>query len=118
MNFLAHLFRKTPDPLPRPALDAAVAERLAREGRDPDSLAMRSAEPESVPDKPQLPGFSGTVTFEMTVDASGAVKAVALSGADYAHVGVLEAWAYGWRFRPALMDGKPHPCRMVFEVRW
>lgn len=118
MNFFARLFRKTPESLPRPALDAAVAERLAREGKDPGSLAMRSAEPASVPEKPQLPGFSGTVTFEMTVDAQGAVKAVALSGADYAHVGELEDWAYGWCFRPALMEGKPHPCRMVFEVRW
>lgn len=118
MSFLSRLFRPKAPELPAPQLDEAVAQRLAREGRDPAQVAMAPAEPFEIPEKPRLTDFRGLVRFEMTVDAQGAVKAVQMDGAPFAHVAALEAWAYGWRFTPARMDGQPHACRMVFEVTW
>jgi hypothetical protein len=46
------------------------------------------------------------------------VVAVQMDGAPFAHVAALEAWASSWLFTPAKMEGKAHPCRMVFEVTW
>jgi hypothetical protein len=46
------------------------------------------------------------------------VKAVAMDGAPFEHVQALEAWAHAWKFHPAILDGKPHACRMVYEVSW
>lgn len=102
----------------RPGFDEGVAKRLEASGKRPDTVQAVPAEPATIPPKPALPGFSGTVKLELTLDDTGAVRAVSMDGAQAAHVGELEAWAHGWRFRPAVMDGKAHPCRMVFEVTW
>lgn len=118
MSFLSRFFRPSPDPLPAPQLDEPVAQRLAREGKDPNQVDLAAAEPLQIPEKPPLKGFKGMVSFEMTIDATGTVKAVAMQGAPFEHVQALEAWSYGWRFQPARMEGKPHPCRMTFEVTW
>ncbi len=119
MSFLKSLFRRTPPEVPvTPELDAAVARKLAAEGKDPGSVASRAAEPREVPPRPDLGAFRGVVRFEMTLDARGEVKAVAMEGAPFDQVQILETWAYGWRFTPAILDGQPHPCRMVYEVSW
>ena len=117
--FLKSLFRRTqaaPEVVPQ--LDASVAQRLAKEGKDPDAVTSRAAKPFEIPPKPDLAGFRGTVKLEFTLDAQGAVKAVALEGCPYAHVAAVEAWAHGWRFEPAILDGGPHACRMVYDVAW
>ena len=101
-----------------PQFDEAVARRLAEAGKSPDKVQAVPAEPLDIPKKPRLPGFTGTVKLELTLDEAGAVRAVAMDGAQPAHVSELEAWAHAWRFRPASMEGTPHPCRMVFEVSW
>lgn len=113
----ASLFRRSPTPV-TPQFDEAVARKLAAEGKAPTTLVAEAAEPSHIPAKPTLPGFSGMVRFELTMDAEGAVKAVQMEGAPFDHVAALEAWAYAWTFRPALLEGKPHPCRMVYEVHW
>jgi hypothetical protein len=33
-------------------------------------------------------------------------------------VAELEGWARSWAFTPAILDGKAHPCRMVYEIHW
>lgn len=114
---LARLFRR-PAPPVTPQMDDAVARRLAAEGKDPKTLVAEAAEPREIPTKPALPGFAGMVRFELTMDAEGAVKAVQMDGAPFDHVAALEAWAYAWTFKPALLEGRPHPCRMVYEVHW
>lgn len=131
MSFLKSLFRRTTPEAPvTPELDEAVARKLAAEGKDPTAVASRAAEPREVPPRPDLGGFRGVVRFVMTLDGLGDVKAVAMSidpwpglagqgdGAPIEHVQALEAWAYGWKFTPAILDGKPHACRMVYEVSW
>jgi hypothetical protein len=114
---LASLFRR-PTPPVTPQFDEAVARKLTAEGKAPATLVAEAAEPSHIPPRPVLPGFSGLVRFELTMDAEGAVKAVQMDGAPFDHVTALEAWAYGWTFRPARLEGKPHPCRMVYEVHW
>lgn len=109
-------FRKAPEV--RPQLEAEVARRLAEAGRDPEAVTSRAAEPREVPPKPELPGFRGTLRLELTVDATGAVKAVVLGGCPFDHTAEVEAWAHGWRFEPAILDGRPHACRMVYDVSW
>jgi hypothetical protein len=118
MSFLSRLFRRNESPLPAPQLDEPVAQRLAREGKDLSQVDLAAAEPREIPAKPALPGFKGMVSFEMTIDTAGAVKAVAMTGAPYEHVQLLETWAYAWIFHPARMEGNPHACRMTFEVTW
>ncbi len=118
MSFLSRLFRRTDTPPPTPQLDEPVAQRLAREGKDLSQVDLVAAEPQEIPTKPALPGFKGMVSFEMTIDTAGTVKAVAMTGAPFEHVQTLETWAYAWTFRPARMEGKPHACRMTFEVTW
>lgn len=115
MGFLDR-FRRPAAPSITPQFDDAVARRLAEAGKSPDTVQAVPAEPVDIPSKPELPGFTGTVRLELTLDEQGAVRAVAMDGAPAAHVGDLEAWAHRWRFRPARMEGKAHPCRMVFEV--
>lgn len=109
-------FRR-PKPV-RPQFDAGVAKRLEEAGKRTDQVQAVPAEPSEIPPKPALSGFKGTVKLELTVDDQGAVRAVAMDGARAADVTDLEGWAHRWRFRPAVMDGKAHPCRMVFEVSW
>ncbi len=117
--FLKSLFRRTrPEPPLSPELDEAVARKLAAEGKDPGAVASRAADPREVPPRPELAGFNGSVRLVLTLDGLGDVKAVAMDGAPYGHVQELEAWAYGWKFHPAILDGKPHACRMVYEVSW
>ena len=101
-----------------PQFDEAVARRLEEAGKRPDQVQAVPAEPLEIPKKPELPGFTGLVKLELTLDEAGTVRAVSMDGARPAHVSDLEAWAHAWRFRPASMEGKPHPCRMVFEVSW
>lgn len=101
-----------------PQFDEAVARRLAEAGKRPDKVQAVAAEPLEIPQKPALPGFKGTVKLELTVDEAGAVRAVAMDGAQAGQVSDLEAWAHRWRFRPASLEGKAHPCRMVFEISW
>ncbi len=114
---LRRLFAPAP-PAVDPQLDEAVSRKLAAEGRDPQATRREPASPRSIPDKPPLPGFSGTVRFELTLDAEGRVKAVQMEGAPFDRVSDLEDWAYAWEFHPALLDGHPHACRMVYEVTW
>jgi hypothetical protein len=101
-----------------PQFDEAVSRRLAEAGKRADQVQAVPAEALEIPKKPDLPGFTGTVKLELTLDEAGAVRAVVLEGAKASDVGQLEAWAHTWRFRPATMEGKAHPCRMVFEVSW
>lgn len=101
-----------------PQFDEAVSRRLADAGKRTDQVQAVPAEAIEIPKKPELAGFTGTVKLELTLDETGVVRAVAMDGAKAVHVGELEAWAHAWRFRPATMDGKSHPCRMVFEVSW
>lgn len=116
MGFLDRFRRAKPDPAVVPQFDEAVARRLADAGKAPEKVQAVPAEALEIPKKPDLPGFKGTLRLELTLDEQGAVRAVAMDGAPAAHVGTLEAWAHSWRFRPASMEGKAHPCRMVFEV--
>lgn len=101
-----------------PQLDEVVRKRLEGEGKDPGALLADAAEPLLIPPKPVLEGFSGMVRFEMTLSSEGKVVAVQMEQAPFSRVAELEAWAYAWTFKPALLDGKPHPCRMTFEVHW
>lgn len=101
-----------------PQFDGSVAQRLAAAGKDPATVQATPAEPLEVPTKPQLPGFEGMVRFELTIDDQGKVRAVAMDDAPPAAVAELEAWAYAWTFTPARMEGRAHPCRMVYEVQW
>lgn len=118
MAFLDLFRRKAqPDPV-KPQLDESVAQRLAAAGQDPAKVQAVPAEPLDIPLKPALPGFSGTVRFELTIDDTGKVRAVAMDDAPFDHVDSLETWAYAWRFEPAVMEGRKHPCRMVYEVSW
>jgi hypothetical protein len=117
MSLFSRLFR-SPAHLPTPQQDEDEAQRLAREGKDPGRVQAIPAEPLEIPQKPPLPGFRGTVKLELTMDATGTVKAVVGEGAPFEHVAVLERWAHDWRFQPARMDDRPHPCRMTFEVTW
>jgi len=71
-----------------------------------------------MPEKPALAGFKGMVRLELTIDDAGKVVSVQMDGAPYGQVSILENWAHAWSFTPALMEGKAHPCRMVFEVTW
>ena len=116
MGFLNRFRRPKPEPPVTPQFDDAVARRLADAGKNLDTVQAVPAEALEIPKKPDLPGFNGTVRLELTLDEQGAVRAVSMDGAPAAHVGALEAWAHSWRFRPASMEGKAHPCRMVFEV--
>ncbi len=102
----------------KPQFDSSVAKRLEEAGKRTDQVQAIPAEPSEIPPKPALVGFKGTVKLELTLDDQGVVRAVAMEGARAADVTELEAWAHGWRFTPARMDGKVHPCRMVFEVSW
>jgi hypothetical protein len=118
MALLDFFRRKAAPETITPQLDDTVAQRLAAAGKDPNKVEAVPAEPLEIPAKPALPGFAGTVRFELTIDETGKVRAVSMDDAPYAHVEPLEQWAYGWRFQPARMEGKTHPCRMVYEVSW
>lgn len=104
--------------LPKPQFDEAVRKKLEREGRNPRTLMADAAEAVEIPAKPELDGFVGMIRLDLTLDAAGAVQAVQMEGAPFNQVARLESWAYGWNFKPALLDGQPHPCRMTFEVHW
>ncbi|MBS1766964.1 MAG: hypothetical protein JST05_06120 [Acidobacteria bacterium] len=118
MGFFDRFRRAKAAPPVTPQFDDAVARRLADAGKRTDQVQAVPAEPIEIPVKPVLAGFQGTVKLELTLDETGVVRAVAMDGAKPSHVGELEAWAHAWRFRPATMEGKAHPCRMVFEVSW
>lgn len=117
---LARLLRRfrVASPPVTPQLDETVAARLAAAGQHPDRVAAEAAEPKEIPAKPALDGFRGMIRFELTLDAQGQVVAVQMDGAPYDVVTALEAWAYGWSFTPARLEGRPHACRMVYEVHW
>ena len=118
MNFLRSLFRSEREPPVKPEFDAAVAQRLAIAGKDPNRVEALPAELLELPGKPVLTGFQGMVRLELTLDEAGGVRSVQMDGAPFDHVATLESWAMGWTFSPAKMEGKAHPCRMVFEVSW
>lgn len=101
-----------------PQFDADIERRLAQEGKQASALVADAAAPLEIPPKPLLPGVAGMISFEMTLDAEGRVTAVQMSGAPFNHVTELEAWAHAWTFQPARLEGKPHACRMTFEVHW
>ena len=101
-----------------PQYDETVRLRLEAEGKSPAALIADAAEPVEIPPKPSLTGFQGMIRFEMTLGAEGDVRAVQMEGAPFNQVAELEAWAYAWTFRPARLEGKTHPCRMVYEVHW
>ncbi|HJU83551.1 MAG TPA: hypothetical protein VJ600_05030 [Holophagaceae bacterium] len=115
LDFLKRKDRATPV---TPQMDRTVAQRLAAAGKDPATVQATPAEPLEIPSKPLLPGFEGMVRFELTIDDQGKVRAVAMDDAPPAFVSELEAWAHAWTFEPARMEGKAHPCRMVYEVHW
>ena len=117
--FLKSLFqRPQPEPAVTPELEEAVARKLAAEGKDPGAVRSRVAEPRDVPPRPELGAFKGAVRLVLTLDGLGDVKAVAMEGVPFEHVQAVEAWGYAWKFNPALLEGKPHACRMVYEVNW
>lgn len=105
-------------PVPAPALDDTVAQRLAAAGKDPARVQARPAEPLQIPPRPALPGFAGTVSLELTLDAEGRVVEVRLEGAPDGAAAELAVWARSWRFSPARLEDEAHPCRMVFQVAW
>lgn len=117
MSWLTRLLRR-PAPLPEPALDDSVTRRLAAAGKDPARIQAQPAEPLEIPTRPTLPGFAGTVSLELTLDAEGRVVEVRLEGATPEDRPALAAWARTWRFSPARLEGAAHPCRMVFQVSW
>lgn len=109
---------KASTPPVKPEFDASVAQRLAAAGKDPNRVQAIPAELIEMPMKPALENFKGTVSLELTLDEGGKVVSVNLDGAPFTHISALESWAHGWTFSPAIMEGKAHPCRMVFEVTW
>lgn len=117
LEFLRRLFGPRTPPV-EPQLDEALRLRMEADGMNLNAVVAEAAEPKAIPPKPALAGFQGRVRFEMTLGPEGTVKAVQMEGAPYDHVGELEAWAYAWTFKPAQLDGKPHACRMVYEVHW
>lgn len=117
---MAWFFRRSrrADPPPTPQLDASVSERLAAAGKDPTRVQATPAELLERPARPGLPGFTGLVSLELTLDAEGRVRDIRLEGGPAGAATELEAWARAWRFRPAQLEGRAHPCRMVFQVNW
>ncbi|MFN8011196.1 MAG: hypothetical protein U0P81_07310 [Holophagaceae bacterium] len=115
---LARIFGGAPSPGLEPRFDEAVARRLEAAGKAPGRVQATPAAPLEIPARPPLPGFQGRVRFELTLDAAGKVSGVAMDQAPAAHRGTLEAWTRAWTFAPASLDGRPHPCRMVYEVHW
>ncbi len=109
---------KASTPPVKPEFDASVAQRLAAAGKDPNRVEATPAKLLEMPAKPALGPFKGTVSLELTLDVGGKVVSVNIDGAPFAHIPALEAWARAWAFSPAIMEGKAHPCRMVFEVTW
>ena len=121
MTLLRRIFGASPAPqLPpvKPEFDSSVAQRLAAAGKDPNQVEAIPAELLVMPEKPALEGFKGMVRLELTLDQGGQVVSVQMDGAPFAHISTVEAWAHAWTFSPAMMEGKAHPCRMVFEVSW
>ncbi len=116
--FLSRLFGAGPGAAVEPQFDEAVARRLEAAGKAPGQVQAQPAEPLEIPPKPALAAFSGLIRFELTLDERGRVMAVAMDHAPFEHVTALEAWARSWTFTPAALDGKAHPCRMVYEVHW
>ena len=115
MGFLDR-FRRPQSGAVTPQFDDAVARRLVEAGKRPEKVQAVPAEAIEIPKKPPLAGFTGVVRLELTLDGTGTVRAVTMDQAPPEHVAALESWALSWRFRPASMEGKAHPCRMVFEV--
>jgi hypothetical protein len=121
MTFFRRIFGSsvTPStPLVKPEFDASVAQKLAAAGKHPHRVEAIPAELLEMPEKPPLAEFKGVVRLELTLDEGGKVVAVQFDGAPFAHISILESWAHAWNFSPAKMEGKAHPCRMVFEVTW
>ena len=118
MNFLRRIFGSSATPLVKPGFDASVAQRLAATGKDPNRVEATPAELLNMPEKPALADFKGTVRLELTLDQGGKVVSVQIDGAPFNQVTELESWAHAWTFSPAMMEGKAHPCRMVFEITW
>ena len=121
MNFFRRIFGSSAMPsMPsmKPEFDASVVQRLAAAGKDPNRVEATPAELLVMPEKPILGGFKGMVRLELTLDEGGQVVSVKMDGAPFAHISSLESWAHAWTFSPAMMEGKAHPCRMVFEITW
>lgn len=118
MTFFSRLFGTTRGSALKPDFDSSVAQRLAAAGKDPNRVEATPAELIEMPEKPSLADFKGMVRLELTLDEAGKVVAVQMEGAPFDHVSTLESWAERWTFSPAKMEGKVHPCRMVFEVTW
>lgn len=124
MNFSRRIFGSSAMPsmpaMPpmKPGFDSSVAQRLAAAGKDPNHVEATPAELLVMPEKPALADFKGMVRLELTLDEGGKVVSVQMDGAPFAHISALESWAHAWTFSPATMEGKAHPCRMVFEVNW
>ncbi len=118
MNIFRRIFGANSEPQVKPEFDASVAQRLAAAGKDPNRVEAIPAELLVMPEKPPLPGFQGMVRLELTLDEKGKVVSVQMDGAPFTHISVLESWAHAWTFTPAKMEGRAHPCRMVFEVTW
>ncbi len=118
MSFLNHLFASKPEPPFKPEFDASVAQALAAAGKDPNRVEAVPAELVEMPTKPTMTGFAGMVRLELTLNESGKVVAVEIDGAPFNQISTLESWAHAWTFTPGKMEGKAHPCRMVFEVTW
>lgn len=121
MNLFHRIFGSRaapPTPGVKPAFDASVTQRLAAAGKDPNRVEATPAELLEMPDKPVLVDFKGTVRMELTLDQGGKVVSVQMDGAPFNQVSTLESWAEQWSFIPAKMEGKAHPCRMVFEITW
>ena len=118
MNFFRRIFGSNATPLVKSEFDSSVVQRLAAAGKDPTRVEATPAELLEMPEKPLLVGFKGMVRLELTLDQGGKVVSVNMDGAPFAHISSLEAWAHAWTFSPAMMEGKAHPCRMVFEITW
>jgi TonB family protein len=119
MSWFSRLLRRSSPPEGlAPVLDNTVAQRLTAAGKDPARVQAQPAEPQEIPPRPDLPGFTGTVSLELTLDTAGRVIEVRVEDAPETHAAVLAAWARRWRFSPARLEGQAHPCRMVFRVDW
>jgi TonB family protein len=120
--------RTRPKPIPKPselnnAVQSVTAEEPARAGSPFGSLAQGPAEGHDVrpalpvvfPDPAILPwqipsGVEGNVIVEVTIDVQGnVVDTKVLKGLGYGIEEKVIAALRGWRFRPAMMDGRPIP---------
>jgi TonB family protein len=99
-------------PWPRPAAAEAAPLEAGGVGMTPPRRVAGG--PPAYPEWARLAGLEGLVALEVEIDEEGAVRGVRLrqSAGERLDQLMLEAVA-GWRFAPALRDGRPAAVRFV-----